>query len=538
MITITDSTISGNRSGSDNLAFTGLGGGIFYFSGSGMLVISNSTISGNIAQGGSNSGTGGGISSGGVVVISNSTVSGNFAFDKGGAFYNGGGTWEIRNSTLSGNSATLSTDGIFNTGANAVLQIGNTILSDGGVNISNDGGTVTSLGYKLSTDNGSGFLTAPGDQTNANPMLGPLQNNGGPTSTHIPLSGSPAINAGDPNFTPPPFNDQRGALYLRVSDGRIDIGSVEVQPTPTPSTPTPTATVTTTPTPTPSATISPTGTPTPTSTPSASPTPSPTPARALNMSTRLRVETGDNVMIGGFIVTGTQPKNVALRGIGPSLGGLGINDALADPTLELRAANGMLLFQNDNWQDDLAQAAQLTSLGLAPQNPNESGLVVTLEPGAYTAIMAGKNQTAGVGLVEIYDTDPAANSQLANISTQGFVRTGDNVMIGGFILGGGTGSTGIAVRGIGPSLSQSGLSNVLADPTLELRDSNGVLLIANDNWQDDPASAGQLTAHGLAPQNPLESGIFAPLPPGAFTAILAGKSSGVGLGLVEIYNVQ
>ena len=140
--------------------------------------------------------------------------------------------------------------------------------------------------------------------------------------------------------------------------------------------------------------------------------------------------------------------------------------------------------------------------------------------------------------MEVYDTTPAASSQLANISTRGFVQTGDNVMIGGFILGGNTGNTSVAVRGIGPSLSQSGLSNVLADPTLELRDSNGALLVANDNWQDDPVSAAQLTAHGLAPQNSLESGIFASLPPGAFTAILAGKNGGTGIGLVEIYNVH
>jgi len=520
MITITDSTISGNRSGSDNLAFTGLGGGIFYFSGSGMLVINNSTISGNTAQSGDETGTGGGISSGGVVVISNSTVSGNFAYDTAGAFYNGGGTLEIRNSTFSGNAGFLNTDGIFNSGANAVVEIGNTILSDGGVNISNDGGTVTSLGYNLSTDDGGGFLTAAGDQIHANPILGPLQNNGGPTFTHAPQTGSLAINAGDPNFTPPPSFDQRG--YARVFGGRIDIGSVEVQPSPTP---------------------------TPTPTPTATPTPIPSPAQALNISTRLRVETGDNVMIGGFIVYGGAPKIVAVRGIGPSLSGLGLNDTLADPTLELRAANGALLFQNDNWQDDPAQAAQLTALGLAPQNPNESGLVVTLQPGGYTAVLAGKNGGTGVGLVEIYDTDftpgrlsvaapTGQSSRLANISTRGFVQTGDNVMIGGFILGGGTASTAIAVRGIGPSLAQSGLSNVLADPTLELRDSNGMLLIANDNWQDDQVTAAQLNGHALAPQDPLESGIFTFLPPGAFTAILAGKNSGVGLGLVEIYNVH
>lgn len=245
-------------------------------------------------------------------------------------------------------------------------------------------------------------------------------------------------------------------------------------------------------------------------------------------------------MIGGFIITGSAPKNVAVRGIGPSLTALGISDALADPTLELHAANGSLLMQNDDWQDDPTQAAQLTALGLALQDPKESGIVATLQPGAsYTAILAGKNGGAGVGLVEIYDTNQAATSQLANISTRGFVQTGENVMIGGFILGGSNQSTGVVVRGIGPSLAQFfGLSPVLADPTLELRDSNGALLISNDDWQDDPLQAAQLSALGLAPQDPKESGIFASLPPGAFTAILVGRNDGTGIGLVEIYNVH
>jgi hypothetical protein len=243
-------------------------------------------------------------------------------------------------------------------------------------------------------------------------------------------------------------------------------------------------------------------------------------------------------MIGGFIINGTASKKVAVRGIGPSLTALGISGALADPTLDLHDASGALLFENDNWQDNPAQAAQLTTMGLAPQDSNESAIVATLLPGAYTAVMAGKNGGTGIGLVEVYDADSAAASQLANISTRGFVQTGDNVMIGGFILGGSNQNTGVVVRGIGPSLAQFGLSNLLADPTLELRDGNGMLLIANDNWQDDPASAAQLTARGLAPQNLLESGIFASLPPGAFTAILAGKTNGTGIGLIEIYNVQ
>jgi hypothetical protein len=227
-----------------------------------------------------------------------------------------------------------------------------------------------------------------------------------------------------------------------------------------------------------------------------------------------------------------------VRGIGPSLAGSGLGDVLADPTLELRDSSGVLLFQNDDWQDNSAHAAQLSALGLALQNPKESGIVATLTPGTYSALLGGKNGGAGIGLVEVYDTSSGADAQLANISTRGFVQTGDNVMIGGFILGGSSSNTQVAVRGIGPSLAQAGLSPVLADPILELRDSNGALLISNNDWQDDSVQASQLIAHGLALSDSTESGIFAVLAPGAFTAILAETDGGVGIGLVEIYNVQ
>jgi hypothetical protein len=173
-----------------------------------------------------------------------------------------------------------------------------------------------------------------------------------------------------------------------------------------------------------------------------------------------------------------------------------------------------------------------------PTDDHESVIVATLPPGNYTAILTGKNQTTGIGLVEVYDNGQAVDSTLANISTRGFVMIQDNVMIGGFMLGENSNPTRIAVRGLGPSLAQFGLSNVLADPTLELHDANGALLIANDNWQDNAASADALTAAGLAPQNPLEAGIFTTLPPGAFTAILAGKNGTTGIGLLEIYNVH
>jgi glucose/arabinose dehydrogenase len=267
------------------------------------------------------------------------------------------------------------------------------------------------------------------------------------------------------------------------------------------------------------------------------PTPTPTPAQALNISTRLWAGTDDQVMISGFVVNGSQAKEVAIRGLGPSLAGSGISGLLADPILELRSPSGLLVMQNDNWQDDPAEAAQLTALGLALSDARESGIVATLQPAAYTVIAGGKNQTSGVGLVEIYDTDPAASSQLANISTRGLVQTGNNVMIGGFILGGHDANVQVAVRGIGPSLSKFGLNGVLADPVLELRDSNGTLLNANDNWTDDPFSAAELMAHGLALQDDHEAGIFASLPPGAFTAIMAGQNGGTGLALVEIYSL-
>jgi hypothetical protein len=228
---------------------------------------------------------------------------------------------------------------------------------------------------------------------------------------------------------------------------------------------------------------------------------------------------------------------VAIRGIGPSLAQFGIPGFLADPTLELRDTTGFLLMPNDNWQDSPDQAAKLTALGLALQHPNESGLVAGLPPGSYTVILAGNNGGTGVGLVEIYDTTPDGGSQLANVSTRGHVQAGDNVMIGGFILGGRSGHTQIAVRGIGPSLATFPFPNALEDPTLALHDANGALLISNDDWQSDPAMAAQLSAHGLALSQAKESGIFVTLPPGIFTAILAGKNGGTGIGLVEIYNL-
>lgn len=302
---------------------------------------------------------------------------------------------------------------------------------------------------------------------------------------------------------------------------------VVIGPTPTP-TPSPTPTATATATPTATATVTPTAT--------ATPTPTTRPAEAVNLSTRVRAETGDRVMIGGFIITGNVPKSVVLRGLGPSLAAFGITDLLLDPVIELRGSGGNLIFANDNWKD--TQQAQIIATGLQPTDDRESAIVTTLSPGDYTLILTGKNQSTGVGTVEVYDNNTAVDSRLANISTRGFVQTQDKVMIGGFTLGVTNNPTRIAVRGRGPSLTQSGLSNVLADPTLELRNENGALLIANDDWQSDSASAAQLTANGLALPDAKESGIFTSLPGGQFTAILAGKNGGIGVGLVEVYNLR
>ena len=259
-------------------------------------------------------------------------------------------------------------------------------------------------------------------------------------------------------------------------------------------------------------------------------------ALAVNISTRMAVQTGNNVLIAGFIVTGADQKTIAVRGIGPSLAQF-FSGTLNDPTLELHSGNVTLL-ANDNWQDDSAQAAQLSSHSLALADPRESGIVATLPAQGYTAILSGKNNETGIGLVELYDLDQAANSQLANISTRGFVQTGNNVMIGGFTLGGNAGNTRVAVRGIGPSLAQFGLNPVLADPTLELHDGNGATLDSNDDWQDDAAQATQLSASGLGLSDPKEAAILTFLPTGQFTAILAGKNGGTGIGLVEIYNLH
>jgi hypothetical protein len=248
------------------------------------------------------------------------------------------------------------------------------------------------------------------------------------------------------------------------------------------------------------------------------------------------VQTGDNVGIGGFIITGSAPKHVLVRGIGPSLAGFGVPNALADPVLELHGPGAFVTVTNDNWRDDPVQEALILADGIPPSNDLESAIDATLNPGAYTAIVRGKNNTSGVALVEVYDLNPSVASKLANISTRAFVSTDNDIVIAGFILANGGGDDRIVVRGLGPSLAAAGVPNVLANPTLELRDTNGTLLVSDNDWMDNPAQAAIVTAAGLAPGNNLESAIAATLPPGAYTALLAGLNNGTGNGLIEVYD--
>lgn len=265
-----------------------------------------------------------------------------------------------------------------------------------------------------------------------------------------------------------------------------------------------------------------TPTATPTATATVSPSPSPTPAaQPLNLSTRMRVLTDAKVGIGGFIITGSVPKTVLLRGIGPSLGSSGVPDPLADPVMELHGSAGFTTLTNDNWKETQEKAIGAT--GLAPANDLESAILATLDPGNYTAIVMGKNNGVGVGLVEAYDLDQAAGSKLANISTRAFCGTADNVIIAGFILGGGN-HAHIFIHAGGPF----GINPALADATLELRDGSGALLASNDDCESSI----------IGPPNPADACIDITLPPGPYTAILAGKNGGTGVGLVEIYNVN
>ena len=257
--------------------------------------------------------------------------------------------------------------------------------------------------------------------------------------------------------------------------------------------------------------------------------------QALNLSTRGLVSGGDNVLIGGFIVSGTVPKTMVLRALGPSLSDYGVSNVLPDPVLSVYDSSGSLVGYNDNWQSDLNHSVTEAN-GLAPANALESALVRTLNPGAYTVVVTGVNATSGIGLVEVYDITPLATTKFVNMSTRGFAGTSDNVLISGFIIGDVDSAT-VVVRALGPSLTSFGVSGVLSDPTLTIVDSTGAVIATNNNWQDN-INFVDVQKNGLAPPNASESALVLHLPAGAYTAIVSGADGGTGVALAEVYALQ
>jgi len=257
------------------------------------------------------------------------------------------------------------------------------------------------------------------------------------------------------------------------------------------------------------------------------------PPRLGNISTRMQVLTGGNVMIGGFIIGGSSNKTVAITATGPSLAPFGISNPLMNPTLQLvRSSDQVTLATNDDWQTD-PNAGALQASGFAPADPHEPGLLVNLPPGAYTAIVSGVGNTTGTAVVGVFEVDHP-EIPLVNISTRGFVQTGGDVMIGGFIIQG-SGSQTVAITATGPSLAPFGISNYLANPSISVvRSSDQAVIASNDNWQSDP-NAAALQASGFAPGDPVEAGLLLTLPPGAYTVIVQGVGGGTGVAVVGVF---
>ena len=525
--TMTNSTVSNNTTGNSN-AF---GGGIYN---QGPMTVTNSTISGNttLGQGGGlnnvgNTATirnstisgntavsGGGISkTGSPLVIINSTISGNFSTGDGGGIFANSGTTSLHNVTVTLNRANSDNagSGIGGGIANAAGSTFNFVNSIIALNekviptmpfptLARDdcSGVITSQGHNIMLTINSSYCTENGTVTIADPNLSPLQNNGGPTQTAGLLTGSPAIDTGTSggctdNVGAILTTDQRGAS--RPFGSACDIGAFEAQPRTT----------------------------------------------LANISTRLSVQTGDNVPIAGFIVTGTAPKRVIVRALGPSLNVMGVPVAgrVSDTTLELIGPGGQIAL-NDNWRS--TQEAEIIASTVPPPNNLESAIIATLPASAggiaYTAIVRGAGNATGVGQLEVYDLENAAASQMANISTRGLVLTGDNVMIGGIILVG-PNPQRVIVRALGPSLTVMGtpLPGRLMDTTLEIRDANGMAEGMNDEWRS--TQEAEIIATTVPPPNDLESAIVVTLPASAggtgHTAIVRGKNNATGVGLMEVF---
>ena len=476
----------------------GLRGGGISNQGTSTLNVTGCTVSNN------NSTRGGGITNqdAGTVNVTNSTIYGNNGADGGGIRKSDVGTVNVSGCTITQNIG----HGLFNATPNGSFNVKSSIVSlnfAGQLN-AEVFGNFSSLGFNLITitDGSTGF-TQPTDKVGTHDLpilagLDPngLQDNGGPTQTVALLAGSLAIDAGtSEGLTGDLTTDQRGEGFLRSFDDPAipntaggdgtDIGAFEAQ-----------------------ASLL-------------------VPARLGNISTRLSVEAGENVAIGGFIITGTGVKNVIVRAIGPSLASHGVTGALADPMLELHDLSGATIASNDNWRD--TQESEIEATGIPPTDDLESALVQSLVPGSYTAVVSSVTGTPGIGLVEIYDLDPPADSQLSNISTRGNVHTADAVMIGGIIILGQTPSN-ILVRALGPSLP---LEGVLVDPALDLHDANGALISSNDNWKDTQQS--EIESTGIPPTNDAEAALLMVLTPGSYTAVVRGENDTTGVALVEAY---
>lgn len=500
-----------------------------------------------IANGNVPSGNGGGIfNHTGQLTVINCVITGNTAMSGGGIYVDAHTACSVRGSTINGNTATFaaaietynSSSSLLDctisgnstqtydvlvygdadsasmivsnctivsslaietqthhTGSSSDVTLDNTILfsTTSGKNLVSIGGSFHSNDYNLSNRDDSANLNMAHDRNNTDPTLGPLQDNGGGTLTQALLPGSLAIDKGNSIQT---TTDQRGAPRLfddpnSASGGgnSSDIGAFEFQGVP--------------------------------------------PVVLANISGRLPVGTGDNALFAGFIVSGYQPKKVIIRAIGPSLG---IAGSLADPTLELRDSNGVLLQANDNWNDSPNKQAIIDST-VPPANDLESAIVATLPasiPGTgYTAIVRGANNAIGIGVVEVYDLDRTVDSKLANISNRGFVQTGDNALFAGNIVLGQV-SQKVMIRAIGPSIP---LAGVMADPTLELHDANGGLMEENDNWVDSPNKQAIIDST-IPPSNNLESAIVRTLTPANYTAIVRGANNSTGIAVVEVYALQ
>ncbi len=503
IVNIRNTTVSDNVANTNNDLY-GSGGGV-WIRAEGQVTVSGSTISGNRTKRNTTSddmrfsGQGGGFWVQGVLTSDNNTISGNTAEQVGGAVYvayPGGsvGVLNLNSSTITNNAAG-STGGVhwFDTLGHPPVKIGNTIIANNGSDVS---GTFASQGYNLIQNPSGGTITGTttGNLTGVDPKLGALAENGGFTATHALLPGSPAIDKGKrlSDLT----TDQRGVTrptddpnIANASGGDgSDIGAFEIGAS------------------------------------------NGVGEKTLgNIATRLPVLTGENVLIGGIIVVGDAPKRVIIRALGPSLGAAGVGGTLENPTLQL-FQGATLLVANDNWKDE--QEGEIRDTGVQPGDDREAAIVRTLEPGSYTAVLRGKDDSTGVALVEAYDLDQRPDSKLANIATRGFVGSGEGVLIGGFIVGP---TTKVVVRAIGPSLGNVGIAGALQDTTLDLVNANGQIVRTNDNWKG--TQRAELEAINIQPSDDRESALIATLTAGNYTAVVRGVSGSTGVGLVEVYNL-